>query len=868
MNNDGISGINIGQTKLDNYEGNTKDANLNAKGSFSGRNVRKFNNNVGSYLTGSHDLQTQQDRAQKKLNSRRIAVLTTQGDASKAASEASHSAVTTNKGGQLKVASCPDLDNSLQEFKKLASDPMASGKVGQFGWDEKVSEQGETTVTPSGTGSSRKIVDPEKFKQRVQKDLTVFLGNTIKGTDTPHGLERLRQTVEHQFDDGQISKSQKTHLNKLIGKQYQLQLKNFPAYLAGLQAKDDSDEARHTLAKEKLAAIHEITIAAQEHDPGIVKKHHQMLKAAALDCYEQCGRSTSPRATNLFEAQEWVQRLEQEASDWLAPVLELTSKHPSQRLEQAAKSVAAQVDPLKLQLDEIPALERSMSKTAAEAVKLMQDMAKLESVIGQKQKQLGREILELKQMREDAGRFRRMNLAYQYRRRNNLQRQEALRETITDSTSKETTNIDQFNNFKKTYNGEFQAQNELREKYGSSVEVLPKAPAPSTSSLGWKTEVSKLDGHDLATEFDKACINHHLDSLASKFPGHDIEEGESFGTKYVTDTAREYVRAVKDRRELPAIALRTALGEGRISSVLQVQKTLDTSGFDDIAQSSEEQLIPALRPKNTSPVNGQPEPQTKEALEDATPLGDAPIPVATLDSSDFSELLKQKLDGSQNPDVTPDNIELITSQLEQMLTQEKLPEDGLEALADFFEYCASTPDSSEPPNYWHLAELIPGLQAGIDTLKSGKSSDEAVDEMGRVLLARTETPQSSKTDETDSLLGDSASIQVSAYIDSLFENFSPVSTGAITLEDQNALLQQLATAHEDSDIEESDLDMVAFHLHKTLRQAPESSQAADFGRLSDALTLALGELINQQPLAVATRTMNEKLSESPKPKLT
>ena len=262
MNSDGISGINVGQVKLDNYEGNSKDANLNAKGSFSGRNVRKFNNKVGSYLTRSHDLQVQQDRAQKTLNNRRITVLNTQGDASKAASEASHSAVTSNKGGKLEVAKCPDLDKSLQDFKKLASDPMANGKVGQYGWDENVSDQGETTVTPSGSGSTRKIVDPEKFKQRVQKDLTVFLGNTIKGTDTPHGLERLRQTVVQQFDEGQISQSQQTHLNKLISKQYQLQLKNFPSYLAGLQAKDDSDEAHHTLAQEKLAAIHEITIAA------------------------------------------------------------------------------------------------------------------------------------------------------------------------------------------------------------------------------------------------------------------------------------------------------------------------------------------------------------------------------------------------------------------------------------------------------------------------------------------------------------------------------------------------------------------------------------------------------------------------------
>lgn len=872
MNSEGISGIHIGQPKLDQYEGKSDDAALNSQGKFSNRKVRKFNNAVGSYLssspTHSHDLQLQQDRAQKTLNKRRITVLNDQGDASKAAKNVNKSPLTTNTGGKLVVAPCQDLEKSVTDFLALAKDPLAHGRVGEYGYNEEVTKEA-TKVTPQGPGTTKAIVNPEKFARRVQKDFTIFLGNTIKSTDTPHGLERLRQTVKQQFEAEQISKPQKAHLDKLIGKQYDLQLKNFPSYLTSLTAKADSDEARHEVAREKLAAIHEITIAAKEHDPGIVKKHHQMLKAAALDCYQDCGRSTPPKGADLYQAQEWVQRLEQEATDWLAPVLNLTSKHPNQRLKQAARSVAAQVDQLKLQLDEIPALERSMSTAATKAVKLMADMAKLESVIDQDQKQLGKKMLELKDMSESAGRFKRLNLVYQYRRKQNIQRQAVLRETIIADTSKKETSLDQFNSYRNSYNGDFKARNKLREKYGNSVEVLPKAPPPSNSALAWKAEISTLDGHNSITEFDKACINHHLDSLAPKFPSQDIEGAESLGIQYVNDVAKTYVSAVKDQSVLPIVALKSALGEGRISSVVQVQKAPNTSGYTDISQSTdEEQSIPALRPKNSSPVNKQPEPQTTEALEDTFSPKEETPQVASLNGSDFSALLKRTLEKSQNPDVTPENLKQIALQLEQMLANEELPEDGLEALADFFEYCASTPDGSEPPNYWKLDELMPGLQAGINVLKEEQTADEAVDEMERVLEERTSTTQTratSETSETDSVLGSSTSIQVSEYIDSLFENFSPVATGSITGEDQDTLLGQLATAHENPDIQESDLNMVAFHLNNTLRQQPVSSQPIDFGLLSDALASALDQLNNKQSFLVANKMLDEKLAKSSLP---
>ena len=865
MNSDGISGINIGQAKLDKYEGTSDEAALNSKGKFSSRTVRKLNNNVGSYLTRSHDVQVQQDRAQKTLNKRRISVLNDQGDAAKAATNVNHSALTSNSNGKLEVARCPELDQSIKEFLALAKDPLALGKVGQHGYNEEVpeGEEGERKAVPQGPGASRNIVNPEKFARRVQKDFAVFLGNAIKSADTPHGLERLRQTVGEQLDAGQITDKQASHLNRLISKQYDIQLQNFPAYLASLKPSADSDEARHQLASEKLAAIHEMTIAAEQHDHSVVAKHHQMLKGAALECYEDCGKTTPPTAENLFQAQDWLQRLEQEAESWLKPVLDLTSRHPEQRMEQAAKSVAAQADPLKLQLDEIPALERSMKDTAAKAVKLMTDMARLESVMEQEQSQLGQKMRELQEMRKDAGRLRRLNLAYQYRRRKNLHTQTALRETITANANKKATSLDQFNNYKQSYNGEFQTRNELREKYGESVEVLPEPAAPSASALLWKTEVAKLEGHDLATEFDQACINHHLDSLASKFPDKDVGNEQNFGTQYVSDVAREYVSAVKDRRVLPFAALRSAVGEGYISSVIQVQKAPDTSGYADIAQSSEEPLIPALRPKNSPPVNSQPEPQTTEDPQDPPALDNEPETIATLNGSGFSELLLQTLEGSQNPDVTPENLNQLAPQLEQMLADNPLPADGLEELADFFEFCLSAQDENNPTNHWKLNELVPGLEAGIQALKAGQTADQAVDAMDQTLRSTATTPASeTATSDTDSVLSESAAIQVSDYIDSLFEYFSPAAMGSITREDQDALLRQLATAHEDPDVEENDLNMVAFHLNKTLRQAPASSETMDFGLLSDALDDALGQLKNKQPFSAATTAMDNKLAES------
>ena len=61
--------------------------------------------------------------------------------------------------------------------------------------------------------------------------------------------------------------------------------------------------------------------------------------------------------------------------------------------------------------------------------------------------------------------------------------------------------------------------------------------------------------------------------------------------------------------------------------------------------------------------------------------------------------------------------------------------------------------------------------------------------------------------------------------------------------------------------------MVAFHLHRTLKESSDSSEAIDVGRLSDALESAVSELKNQQSHAAATQKMKEKLVESPLPDL-
>ena len=582
-----------------------------------------------------------------------------------------------------------------------------------------------------------------------------------------------------------------------------------------------------------------------------------MLKDAALDCYEQCGKSTLPRGADLFQVHEWVQRLEDEATDWLQPVMEITSKHPQQRMKQAEESVAVQVDSLKSQLDEIPAIERSMSKTAGEAVKLMEKMARLESDISQEQKDLGKEMQKLQQMREDAGTFRRINLAYQFRRRKNLQGQASLRETITSSSSEKGLQLDKFNKLKKTYNGEFQARNELKQKYGKSVDVLPQPPTPSASALVWKAEIAKLDDYAIATEFDKACINHHLDSLASKFPAGDIETTDSFGSKYVTDIAKKYVSEIKDQKTLPAVALGKALGEGRISSVLQIQKAPDTTGFNNVINSEEEPLIPALRTPGS--------PSVHPTVTEDTPPEAAPLTDATMDADNFAQLMKETLEFT---DLSEADFEQMIPGLEQMLGDQTLSKDGLTALAEFFELCLSAEDENDPSNQWTADGLMPGLEAGLNILKTGGSTDEAVDAMDRYLREETQVNQTiDPLSDTDSLMGDTASIQVSTYIDAIFDSSSPARSGIITQDDQNLLMQQLAEAHEDPRIEEGDLDMVAYRLHKALLDTPpsETSQTVDFNRVTAALSGATDQLINFQSLDGATAVINEQLANLSSP---
>ena len=869
MSYDGISGINIGQAKLDEYKGHSDDAALNSQGKFSNRTVRKFNNKVGSYLstspTHSHDLQLQQDRAQKKLNKRRVAVLNDQGDAAKAAKNVNKSPLTANSGGKLEVAPCPDLDKSIKEFLALAKDPLAHGRVGELGFNEIVTDK-EASVKPLGSGSTKAIVDPEKFSRRVQKDFAVFLGNTIKSTNTPHGLERLRQTVQQQFNDGQISETQKTNLNKLISKQYDLQLKNFPAYLNSLTSKSGSDEDRHEVAREKLAAIHEMTMAAQAHNPGVVKKHHQMLKAAALDCYRDCGSSTPPRGEDLFKAQEFVQRLDQEASDWLKPVLKLTSQHPERRLEQAAQSVAPQVDHLKLQLDEIPALERSMNDTAQKAVKLMEAMTKLDTEIDQQQEQLATEIRELKEMREKAGDWRRFNLVYQHRRNKNLERQAVLRETITSKTAEKASNRDRYDGLKKSFNSEFQARNELEKAYGKSVAVLAKPPQSSVATLSWQNELTELDDIKVVTEFDKACIHHHLESLAAKFPPSDLDREESFGTTYVKGLAKDYVRFIRGDKFLPSAALQKVQSEGRISNVLKVNIAPDTSSFDDVRREEiQEELIPALRsPQGSSPDISSTVTPESLTTEDA----DEPLPVATLSAGEFAEMVEASLleysaevDGT---DVNQDTINALKTVIEQQIGNQELQEDDLGDLAGLMTYYATTPfdESGSSPQYWTLEELTPGLQAGIDALKEGKTADEAIDAM-ELKLRGPELQQITDTEETDSVLGDTASIQVSDYVDALFASTPPDTGKVITRENQQQLLQQLAEAHEESVIAEHSLEMVAYQLHKQMTLPPEESTVSDFQTLSDALNDAISKLREQKPYTEAVDTMLARLKGLP-----
>lgn len=562
MSNHGISGINIGQTKLDDYEGNTEEANLNARGSFSGRKARK----IGSYLTGSHDLQIQQDQAQKVLNKKRINVLKDDGNADKAAREVSTSAVNTNKEGKLEVARCPALEKSLMEFEKLAKNPMANGKVGNQGWSEKAIGQDEKKVVPEGTGSTRNIVDPEKFKQRIQKDLTVFLGNTIKSTNTPHGLERLRLIVENQFSSGQISEPQKKHLNKLLGKQFERQMKGFPGYLAGLKPDNDSDSAKHELAHKKLSAIHEMTIAAKSFDPAIVKKHKNMLKTQGMACYENCGKYTPSKCDDLYQVSKCLTRLRGEGNKLLEPVIKLTSKNPRHRMEQADQSVVTKIASLNQQLKEIPALEHSMSKVAKNAVELMRSVSKLESKTEKDRDQLGRVSQELKKMKSGTGLLGALKPSYQKRRHNKKNTEKALRKSISANDKRQSNLQEQFRGLGQDYKKQFDAKNALLQKYGKSVEVLPEAYAPSSLSSIWKTEVSKLDENTLATEFDRACINHFLDSFADKFPREYFENEESLGVECVQKVAKEYVRAVESN-EPPFAALKSAFKEGRILSM-------------------------------------------------------------------------------------------------------------------------------------------------------------------------------------------------------------------------------------------------------------------------------------------------------------
>ena len=709
----GMKGIDIQQAKLNRYEGNKENAELNSKGKFNHRNVRKLAN-ATSYLTRSHDIQVEQGTAQKTLNQFRIKTLTTEGDAHKAAQQVSGSNVSKNEGGALNVDQCPELEDHIEQILKVADHKLAKGQVGDEGYTEA-----NDNVSPKGSGKTRHIVDTEKFAALVKRDLTTFLGNTIKTTDTPHGLDRLRRTVDDQQSKGHITEPHAEKLKQLITKQYTLQLKNFPAYLQGLSPKDDSAQAKHELAREKLEAIHEMTVAVSKHSGKVLGQFHHQLKMAALASFSDCAEHTSPHPTDLKETSSLQSRIQYERNQLLTPVLAKTSGNVEARLAEADRSTATARATLQTQMDEIPGLEKSMQDTVITAIDLMKQTKKQETRLAEKERELHSVEAELIARRNKTGRLRVLNPSYQRFRTTNLKAQNRLRTHIATTQADITQKRKDFLELQARHTSEKQELKEKQDLYGESVQVLAPPPPLTGNSFELELFIAELDSNSVSS-LDEACLHYHLNSLADN----------GAAPAQLNVLAREYVAQINDQGSSARDALANQYTQGQ---VISQPASLGSEPIDEI---DDEWLDDEFYASDDAILSTE---QLAELEANETPASD----------EDLSLLIAGLQEATSNPYITEDHQTQLSELAISAYTDLELPKAGVQELSDRLITIQELKTNDEPPLCWQFEDLFAGFKLGIEALRQGKNTEAALDAMDNSFVTDSiAVPPESDTDST------------------------------------------------------------------------------------------------------------------------
>ena len=762
---------------------------------------------------------------------------------SKAAQEVSSSAIKKNKGGQLNVSDCRELNAHIEQILEIKDHKLAKGKVGNEGYRDTDGE-----IRPRGLGKTRQIVDAKKFEDLVERDLTIFLGNTIKTTNTPHGLDRLRQTVEQLERNGTLNEPHPTLLKQQITKQYTRQLQSFPDYLAQLAAQDDSPEAQHVLAREKLEAIHEMTVAVQKHSPETLKKFHHQLKVDALKCFTECAEHTKPHSTDLSATQDRLKRIEYEKTELLKPILVQTSTGVEGRLSQADTSSQASRAALQAQLDEIPRLEVSMQEMVKTSIELAKQTKKLKDTHEARARELEPVVTELTNRKQKAGRWRRINPAYQRFRNANIKKQSRLRNEIKTIQSDTTQKRQKYTELQTRFAHEKQQLQGKKEQYGTSVSVLQPTRPLTEGSFDIKPFTSKITSDSL-TALDEACLHYHLSRLSEK----------NASSEQLKTLAEEYVNQIHNGDTSPLDIFASQLNQALIINKPVVDSEPDIEWEEDEWDDDD------IDTSSSTPETML----TTEQLAELTKIGTDQTPL--LSDEDFTESISKKLKDSTNPKVTEEQKKELTELLVSTYTNPDLPKAGVQALADrlveiqnykydLVGYVLDEDSSPESDNKevvcWQYEDLMTGFNKGIEALRQGSDTGEALDAMDHSFS--TDSIHS----DTDSAYGESPEALSDFATESLAHIYHlksrPLTTEQyIKLEDQ---LDELYQNHPEKTIL---CDNLVHHLSKlytstTGEQPPEHS----FETISSALTAGITVINEGKEYSEAEAAFDQVLKDA------
>lgn len=469
------------------YPGMDKEHVINSQGNFVNRKVRKLEK-TANYLKPSatqRKTHTDQHTEQESIYGRRIEILNTHGDFTKAINQIEASEF-TNKGGKLQVTPSNELEASIKGIKTFAKIPTSNNET-------------KAAITEAG------------LLRRSQKDLTLFFGHCLNSARSPHAVFQLQEYINREVDSGGISPSDQKTLLEQIDKKYGEMAKALPATLNQMTAsKQSPPNTVYSAERKKQAYVHELSVAmAKGQRTDLLKKKSRKLADAAVQAFANNTNVLKPHNNDLEKTLSRYKDIEESTKNYLSPVLKLTGKDSSSKmLERAKEATLETVKTLQDQLSAIPKAVEEKKDSLNELHKLVQKVkvkTREAYKLADQFYQAENNYLELKRAASSSKFIRRFNIPYQIKRRENRQHKkqiQAQQRATRDEIKNKSTQIKQEQH---NYSLHQLHLNQLLKQFGDSVDVVHPAlsdPNKILESSAYSETFESLKDAGLLEEVD------------------------------------------------------------------------------------------------------------------------------------------------------------------------------------------------------------------------------------------------------------------------------------------------------------------------------------------------------------------------------